>query len=775
MRDEAAPGPLTPPSAPQAPGRPGREDARDSGGGTHQVLDSPQADVEALLARLNPPQQEAVTHGDGPLLIFAGAGSGKTRVLTARIAYLIATRKVWPDRLLAVTFTNKAAREMRGRVETLVGERAEKMWVGTFHSTAVKILRREAQRLNITSSFVIFDEDDTRAALRRVLDELRLDPKRYPIGSLSQHISQAKGELKRPEDIPNRSYADEVLRRVYETYQEVLRRSGGLDFDDLIMKLVELYSTDEEALAKWRDRFRHVLVDEYQDTNHAQYVLVNLLAAEHRNVAVVGDDDQSIYRFRGADIRNILDFRKDYPDAHVVHLEQNYRSSQAILDAAYNVIRSNPERAEKRLWTDRAGGERVVATQAYNEVEEAEFVADEIERLRKTEKRGYSDFAVLYRTNAQSRAFEDVLARRRVPYRLVGGIRFWERREVKDLVAYLRFCFNPQDALSFARIVSVPSRKIGSVTIEAINSYARDAEANILEILKDTARVPGVPRAAVGQLQGFRAQIESVRSTMGVLRPSELIDHVVEVMGLRAHYQDGTPQGEARLENINELRGLAESFDDREPGQGLEDFLAEVALVSDVDAYDENGEGVTLITLHMVKGLEFPVVFMVGMEEGLLPHQRAVEEREENPSAVGAQTEMAEERRLAYVGMTRAKDRLYLSCAFRRHLYGRSQPAFPSRFLTDIPQSLLAAPRGSAPVAPPRQGYKERYIERQVEAAPAAPPVQRFASGDRVNHPAFGPGTVVKSTLTRTDEELVIKFDKAGLKILSGMLAPLTK
>ncbi len=751
------------------------------------VTESSQAQIDALLAHLNPPQQEAVTHGDGPLLIFAGAGSGKTRVLTARIAYLIASQRVWPDRLLAVSFTNKAAREMRGRVETLVGERAERMWVGTFHSTAVRILRREAPRLGITSSFVIFDEDDTRAALKRVLDELRLDPKRYPIGALSAGISQAKNELKRPEDIPNRSYADEILRRVYESYQEVLKRSGGLDFDDLIMKLVELYSNDAEALEKWRDRFRHVLVDEYQDTNRAQYVLVNLLASEHRNVAVVGDDDQSIYRFRGADIRNILDFRKDYPDAHVVHLEQNYRSSQAILDAAYSVIRSNPERAEKRLWTDRAGGEKVVATQAYNEVEEAEFVADEIERLRKTENRGYSDFAVLYRTNAQSRAFEDVLARRKIPYRLVGGIRFWERREVKDLVAYLRFCFNPQDALSFARIVSVPSRKIGNVTIEAINSYAREgafsesqpgrasAQSDILAILADPARVPGVPKTAVGPLHGFRAQIDSVRSTMGVLRPSELVDHVVEIMGLRAHYLDGTPQGEARLENINELRGLAESFDDRDPVQGLEDFLAEVALVSDVDAYDEHGEGATLITLHMVKGLEFPVVFMVGMEEGLLPHQRALDEREENPALVGATTEMAEERRLAYVGMTRAKDRLYLSCAFRRHLYGRSQPAFPSRFLTDIPQSLLAAPRGSAPVAPPRQGYKERYLERQVQAAPVAPPVQRFSSGDRVSHPAFGQGTVVKSTLTRTDEELLIKFDRVGLKILSGMLAPLTK
>jgi DNA helicase-2/ATP-dependent DNA helicase PcrA len=737
--------------------------------------ESIQANVDALLAGLNPPQQEAVTHGDGPLLIFAGAGSGKTRVLTVRIAYLIATQRVWPDRMLAVTFTNKAAREMRSRVEGLVGEGASKMWVGTFHATAVRVLRREAAKLGFASSFVIFDEDDTRAAIRRVMEELKLDPKRYPPNALSNAISQAKNELKRPADYPNRSYHDEIVRRVYEGYQDLLRRSGGLDFDDLIMKLVELLQGDEEVLARWRDRFRHVLVDEYQDTNRAQYVLVNLLAQEHRNVVVVGDDDQSIYRFRGADVRNILDFRKDYPDAQVVRLEQNYRSSQAILDAAYSVIRHNPERAEKRLWTERAGGEKVCATQAYNEVEEAEFVADEIERLRKTESRHHKDFAVLYRTNAQSRSFEDVLARRRIPYRLVGGIRFWERREVKDLVAYLRFTFNPRDALSFSRIVSVPPRKIGNVTVDAIGSHARETETDILSLLADPARIPGLPKAAVAPLQGFRAQLESLRAVLGVLRPSELVDHVIEVMNLEQHYKDGTPQGDARLENLNELRGLAEDFDDRDPVQGVEDFLAEVALVSDVDAYDENGEGVTLITLHMVKGLEFPVVFMVGMEEGLLPHQRALDESEDGVKVDLAANEMAEERRLCYVGMTRAKDRLYLSCAFRRHLYGRSQPAFPSRFLTEIPQSLLSAPRGSAPVAPPRQGYKERFQERQVQAAPAPPPVQRFATGDRVTHPSFGSGTVVKSTLTRTDEELVVKFDKAGLKILSGMLAPLTK
>src|SRR5207245_1933147 len=362
-----------------------------------------------------------------------------------------------------------------------------------------------------------------------------------------------------------------------------------------------------------------------------------------------------------------------------VRLEQNYRSSQAILDAAYQVIRTNPERAEKRLWTSRAGGEKVMATQAYNEIEEAEFVADEIERLRKTEQRGYSDFAILYRTNAQSRSFEDVLARRRIPYRLVGGVRFWERREVKDVVAYLRFCFNPKDSISFGRIVSVPSRKIGSVTVDALSAFSRESDSDLLTLLADPARVPGLPRPAIEPLKKFRAQLESLRSVMGVLRPSEL------------------------------------------------------------------------------------------------PHQRALDEHAENPSLAGAATEMAEERRLCYVGMTRAKDRLYLSCAFRRHLYGRSQPAFPSRFLTEIPQSMLAAPRGSAPVAPPRQGYRERYQERQVPAAPAAPPVQRFARGDRVSHLAFGSGTRVKRTMPRTDEELVIKFDKVGLKILSGMLAPLTK
>jgi DNA helicase II / ATP-dependent DNA helicase PcrA len=737
------------------------------------------ARLDELLDRLNPQQRVAAEHVEGPLLIFAGAGSGKTRVLTTRIALLIARKKVWPDRMLAVTFTNKAAREMRSRVASLVGEGQDpettsRMWVGTFHHTAVRMLRRDAERINLPRSFVIFDDDDSRAAIRRVLDDLGLDPKRYPPNMILTQISNAKNELMGPDQYPSRNYFDEVVRRAYTRYDELLRRSGGLDFDDLIGEVVRLLQTDEEARGKWQDRFRHVLVDEYQDTNHAQYVLVKLIAEAHRNIAVVGDDDQSIYSFRGADIRNILDFKKDYPDAVVVHLEQNYRSSQHILDAAFHVIRHNPERAPKKLWTDRIGGEKVTAVQAYNEVEEAEFVADEIERLRRREDRRYSDFAVLYRINAQSRAFEDVFGRRRIPFRLVGGVRFWERREVKDLLAYLRFLFNPADTVSFGRIVNVPRRKVGPVTVDKVIAHAREAGRTPLAVLAAPEAIPGVGKAAVAPLLRFRDQLESLRATLGVRKPSELVEDVVEMIGLEGYYHDGTPQGEARIENLKEVRGLAEEFDTAEdPLTGLEAFLTEVALVSDVDAYAEDDEGVTLITLHMVKGLEFPVVFMAGLEEGLLPHQRALDD----PS----NKEMEEERRLAYVGITRARDRLYLSCAFRRHLFGQSRASFASRFLGDIPQALLAQPaKGAAPAPPPRPGsggpgYRERMLERQIEAAPAKPVVQRFKEGDLVAHPSFGAGTVMKSTLTRSDEELVVKFDRSGVKILSGTLAPLSR
>ena len=726
-------------------------------------------DLSGVLAALNPPQREAVEHTDGPLLIFAGAGSGKTRVLTTRVAHLIASRKAWPDRILAVTFTNKAAREMRERVTALVGEEARTMWVGTFHHTCVRMLRRDAPLLGLERNFTIFDDDDTRAAIRRSLDALRLDQKRFPPSLVAAAISNAKNELKGPDGVPNRNYFDEVVRRVFAEYEALLRRSGGLDFDDLIGKVVQLLREHEDARDRWRDRFRYILVDEYQDTNHAQYVLVNLLAAEHRNLAVVGDDDQASYGFRGADVRNILDFQRDYPNAHVVRLEQNYRSSQHILDTAFSVIQHNQERAPKRLWTDRLGGEKVTAIQAYNEVEEAEFVADEVERLRRTEERRYGDFAVLYRTNAQSRAFEDVFNRRRIPYRLVGGVKFWERREVKDLLAYLRLLANPADAVSFARVVNVPRRKIGDVTVERLVSFARDREMPVL-VAAENAAEAGVPKAALGPLDSFVRQLRSLRASVGALRPSELVELVIEVVGLRPYYDDGTPQGEARIENLAELHGLAEEYDALDPAESLDTFLADVALTSDVDTYEGGEDSVTLITLHMVKGLEFPVVFMAGLEEGLLPHQRSLDEGEKA---------IEEERRLCYVGITRARERLYLSCAFRRHLFGQAAAGMPSRFLGDIPQALISAPReGRVPAPPPRPAagaYRERFLERSVEAAPAPPPVQRFKEGERVRHATFGEGAIIKSTLTRTDEELVVKFDTAGLKILSGTLARLEK
>jgi DNA helicase-2/ATP-dependent DNA helicase PcrA len=733
----------------------------------------PPTALDELISSLNPVQREAVNHLEGPLLIFAGAGSGKTRVLTTRIANLIAQRKVWPDRLLAVTFTNKAAREMRERVGRLVPD-VGGMWVGTFHHTAVRMLRRDAERLGLPRSFTIFDSDDSRAAMRRAVDELRLDPKKWPPAGLAGRVSLAKNELKGPGELPDESYGDEILRRAYERYDQILRRSGGLDFDDLINETVRLLQTDEEALERWRDRFRHVLVDEYQDTNHAQYVLVNVLASQHRNLAVVGDDDQSIYSFRGADVRNILNFQHDYPDATVINLEQNYRSTQLILDVAHRVIEINRERAPKQLWTERLGGERVSAAQLYTETEEAEYVADEIARLRRVEGRGPGDFAVLYRVNAQSRAFEDVFGRRRIPYRLVGGVAFWERREVKDVLAYLRLVQNPADAVGFARVVNVPKRKIGPVSVDAVIAAATATGRSLIDVMAEPEGVPGLPRAAFEPLEGFRKLIASLRATTGALPPSELIDLLLELAGLEAHYEDGTPQGEARLQNLQELRGLAQELEEgTDPGEALEQLLTEVSLRSDVDSYEEGEERVTLITLHMVKGLEFPVVFLVGMEDGLLPHQRAIKDPEEMP----------EERRLCYVGITRAQDRLYLTCAFRRHLYGKTQAELPSRFFREIPQASLAPPRrGQAPAAPPRRAegdgraLRDRWVEHAVRPAPPSPPPQqRFAQGDRVRHAQFGPGTVLKSTLTRSEEELVISFDGVGIKIVSTLYANLTK
>ena len=1087
------------------------------------------ADTDALLAALNPAQREAVAAPDGPLLIFAGAGSGKTRVLTHRIAYVIAARGVRPQEILAVTFTNKAAREMRGRVEKLLGADISGMWLGTFHSVGARILRRDGDAIGIPANFVIYDEADRLAAMRRAMQTTGVDSKRLAPTKVVHAVSAAKNELLNAAAFAARAsgYFEVEAARIYRAYEAELAAAGALDFDDLLMRTVFLLQDVPPVLEHYRQRWSHLFVDEYQDTNHAQYLMVSLLAATHRNLTVVGDDDQclvagtmvtmadgsrrpieairpgdmvssaggsgtvrpahvlrvsereteevvrirtaggrelvstsehvhfaayrlglspnyhfvylmqkdgfgyrvgtsqvhtaaqakavvgfrqravqehadalwilavhssendaredeyvtslryqiptlpfvprkgsrdglvhdparlravfaafdtetaalrllhdrglspehphhhprsrnssrrnivvtlcadrrgatpmhliavggndekgaeiirglglrvrpahansprswryetvfkdmatlmqtasrladalngvivmkgrfgingdtdresnslpatradsvlpgmtvfdgtcgydivvgveritgraqvfdldvehthnfianglithnSVYRFRGADIRNILEFQKDFPDAHVVTLEQNYRSSQPILDTAHAVIRVNQDRAAKRLWTERGGGEPVRLIPVYDEQEEALAVCGEIERLIGTESYSLSDFAVLYRTNAQSRAFEDVLLRRGIPYRLVGGLRFYERKEVKDVLAYLRLVANPRDPVAFGRIVNVPRRKIGDRSVAELERIARKRRISPFEAVEHVGEDAELGPAALQALSGFGKLIAGLGEQSLRLPVPRLLERVVEETGYQSMLRDGTPEGEERWANVTELVGYSEEYEDVPPPDGLHQFLENVALVSDVDSLDDTKSGVTLITLHQVKGLEFPVVFLAGLEEGLLPHVRALEEGDEG---------IAEERRLTYVGVTRAQQRLYLLHAFRRHLYGSAQTAQASRFLADIPPEMLTVVRrpGGPPVTAPRRpgAVREAVHAQAVRANPVEIAPQRYSAGMRVEHPKYGAGTILKSTMTRAGEEVVIRFDEAGMKIFA--------
>ena len=1085
--------------------------------------------TDALLAALNPAQREAVEAPDGPLLIFAGAGSGKTRVLTHRIAYVIAARGVRPQEILAVTFTNKAAKEMRGRVEKLLGSDISGMWLGTFHSVGARILRRDGDAIGIPANFVIYDEADRLAAMRRAMQTAGVDDKRLAPSKVVHVVSAAKNELLNAAAFAARAsgYLEVEAARIYRAYEAELAAAGALDFDDLLMRTVFPLQDVPPVLEHYRQRWRHIFVDEYQDTNHAQYLMVSLLSATHRNLTVVGDDDQclaagtlvsmadgsrrsieeirpgdmvcsaggsgtltparvlrvsareaeetvrvrtaagrelvstpehvhfagyrlgispnyyftylmqkdgfgyrvgtsqvhtrgrvkpvvgfrqravqehadalwvlavhqsendaredeyvtslryqiptlpfvprkgprdglvhdparlravfaafdteagalrllhdrglspehphhhprsrnssrrnivvtlcadqrgatpmhliavggndeagaeiirslglhvrpahsgsslswryetvfkdmaalmenatrlrdaldgvivmkarfglnagadresnslpatrgdsvhpgmamfdescgydivvsaerlgerrrvfdidvehthnfianglithnSVYRFRGADIRNILEFQKDFPDAHVVTLEQNYRSSQPILDTAHAVIRVNQDRAAKRLWTERGGGEPVRLIPVYDEQEEALAVCGEIERLIGNESYSLSDFAVLYRTNAQSRAFEDVLLRRGIPYRLVGGLRFYERKEVKDVLAYLRLVANPRDPVAFGRIVNVPRRKIGDRSVAELERIARKRRISPFEAVLHVGEEAELGPAALQALSGFARLIAGLGEQSLRLPVPRLLERVVEETGYQSMLRDGTPEGEERWANVTELVGYSEEYEDVPPPDGLHQFLENVALVSDVDSLDDTTSGVTLITLHQVKGLEFPVVFLAGMEEGLLPHVRALEEGDEG---------IAEERRLTYVGVTRAQQRLYLLHAFRRHLYGSAQSAQASRFLADIPPEMLTVVRrpGGPPVTAPRQpgAVREAVHAQAVRANPVEIAPQRYSAGMRVEHPKYGSGTILKSTMTRAGEEVVIRFDEAGMKIFA--------
>lgn len=701
-----------------------------------------------LLADLNPQQRAAVTASDGPVLVLAGPGSGKTRVLTHRVAWLVLERAVPPHRIMAVTFTNKAAREMRRRLEDLLGHgRTGVLTLGTFHALCARILRREGPAIGIPRDYVIFDADDQRAIVRRVLRDLNIDDKQYRPAAVHAAISRAKNEMIPPEAYRPDSYFGEIVRRVYEQYQQRLRAGNGLDFDDLLMETVRLFREHPEVLARYQERYHHILVDEFQDTNMAQYILLRQLAARHRNLFVVADEDQSIYRWRGADYRNIVRLREDYPDLATYLLEQNYRSTQTILDVAHAVIRHNPGRTEKRLFTHRGRGMKVIVHEAYDPEDEAQFVVDTIAELVLRGEARPGDCAVMYRTNAQSRALEDAFIRAGLPYRLVGATRFYARREIKDLIAFLRVVHNLADSASLSRIIGVPPRGIGKRTMVALEEAARARGAPLWWAVEAAATgseevpIAGRARAAVAAFhQMVQGWIEA-RESLTVL---QLMDRVIAETGYEAYLRDGTEEGEDRWNNVQELRSVAAEYADLPLG----DFLADVALVSDVDNLPEEVDAPTLLTLHSAKGLEFPVVFITGLEDGLLPHSRSWEDPES----------LAEERRLLYVGITRAKDRLYLTYAFRRARYGAYEPNVPSRFLEEIPAHLLEGVR--VRTRPEAEGIPPEVVP--VAAAP------RFAAGDRVVHRVFGEGVVLESRPDGDDEQVTVEFEGVGLKRVMG-------
>ncbi len=732
-----------------------------------------------LLSELNPSQRKAVEALDGPVLILAGPGSGKTRVLTYRISYLVRECKIEPYNIIAVTFTNKAAREMRNRLEKLIGaQNLERLTLGTFHAICARILRREAPTVGIPPNFVIYDTDDQLSLIRAALREFNLDDKMYRPAAIQAAISRAKRSLLTPEEYTPPTYWHEVAGRVYGRYQQSLRTNGALDFDDLLMLTVRLLDEHEDVLQKYQRRYVYVLVDEFQDTDSAQYQLLKLLAAGRRNLFAVGDEDQSIYGWRGADFRNILRFRADYPEAQVVLLEQNYRSTQSILDAARHVILLNTQRTDKKLWTKNESGLPITVYEAYNEQEEAEYTVNEILALVAQKTCRLRDCAVMYRTNAQSRVLEDAFMRHGVPYKLVGATRFYERREIKDVLAYLRLIHNPHDDVSMNRVLNVPPRGIGDRTRATLTEWAQRRNLplyTVLQLLKEAhEKKDNASQAAPDEPAGGVNPLDA-RSTKALLALLELLDglaaareqgNVMELLdklvadsGYSAYIRDGTEEGEERWENIQELRTVAQEYVNLPPEAALTTFLEDVALVSDVDNLRDETDAATLLTLHMAKGLEFDTVFIVGLEEGILPHSRSLEEPDE----------MEEERRLCYVGMTRAKRHLYLIHTFRRTRFGNQSTSEPSRFLRDIPGRLV---KGRDARAPARLSTESGAgLQRRP-----APRTGSFAPGDRVRHAQFGEGIVVASQMRGGDEEVIVAFTgKAGVKRLLAGLAGLKR
>ncbi len=726
-----------------------------------------------LFADLNPTQREAVAATEGPVLVVAGAGSGKTRVLTYRIAHLIRDLRVPPDSILAITFTNKAANEMKERVGQLVGGVVRSMWVSTFHSACVRILRREATRLGYRSGFSIYDDADSLRLLRMVIKDLDLDTKRFPEKAMKAVISNAKNELVDYETFADQGdgFYHEQVADVYRLYQQRLVEASAMDFDDLLMVTVELFAAFPSVLEHYQQRFRYVLVDEYQDTNRAQYMLVKQLTDAHRNLCVVGDSDQSIYKFRGADIRNIRDFEKDYPDARVIVLDQNYRSTETILDAANSVIANNTRRTPKHLWSDRGTGVPIVRFEAEDEHDEAGFIVDEVERLQKD---GYNlaDLAVFYRTNAMSRVIEDVFVRRGVPYSVVGSVKFYDRKEVKDAIAYLRMLVNPADEVSVKRVINEPRRGIGNTTVAHVDRFSQSQGISFFEGLTRVAEIPQLNARAQKSVLEFTGLYEMLRDRAEEVGVEAAVQSVLDDTGMVAAYDaERTVEAIGRVENLRELVGVAaefeasnegavigdEQFDSLDNLRKLEVFLESTALVADIDEWDEGAGAVTLMTLHTAKGLEFPAVFIVGMEDGVFPHMRSL----------GDPEELEEERRLAYVGITRAQDKLYLTSAWQRMLFGGSNYNPPSRFLQEVPPALLEK-------APKRA--KNRPADRAASTGPRTTvSPEQVRPGDRVRHDKWGLGTVREIVGEGDRAEAQVMFDTQGKKRLLLAWAPLEK
>ncbi|MBC5649740.1 DNA helicase PcrA [Blautia segnis] len=736
---------------------------------------------------LNPPQREAVAQTEGPVLILAGAGSGKTRVLTHRIAYLMEEMGVNPWNILAITFTNKAAQEMRERVDKLVGFGSESIWVSTFHSACVRILRRHIDNLGYDTNFTIYDTDDQKSLMKDVCRKLNIDTKVYKERSLLAQISHAKDELLTPDDMEMKAAGDYNMKKVasvYREYQAALRKNNALDFDDLIVKTVELFQNCGAVLEYYQERFKYIMVDEYQDTNTAQFKFISLLAQKYENLCVVGDDDQSIYKFRGANIGNILGFERVFPDAKVIRLEQNYRSTKNILNAANQVIANNTERKAKTLWTENEEGSKVHFRQFFNAYEEAEYVAGEIGRMKREGMGSYRDCAILYRTNAQSRIFEEKFIAANIPYKLVGGVNFYARKEIKDLLCYLKTIDNARDDLAVQRIINVPKRGIGATTLGRVQDYADNMGISLYEALRVAEEVPSIGRS-LSKIDGFVTFIQSLKSKADVLSVEELLQEVIDDTGYVAELEaEDTEESRARIENIDELisktAAYQEAMEEQNQPATLSGFLEEVALVADIDTVDPDQDYVLLMTLHSAKGLEFPKVFMVGMEDGIFPSHMTI--------SYGDDGELEEERRLCYVGITRAMKDLTLTCAQQRMIRGETQYNKVSRFVREIPRELVdlghtiqeKKPKAEDLIPTPTKYSKMKEILQSRNYKPREFKVTKSGSldyevGDTVRHIKFGVGIVKEIVEGGRDYEVTVEFDKVGVKKMFASFAKLKK